>query len=143
MSVERFSSFISRRGNCLEWAGYKDKNGYGRFRLGSKKIGAHRASWIIFKGPIPDGKFVLHTCDNPPCVKLGHLYLGTTKDNTRDMWARDRNTSHFMAKQKAKTVCSRGHKYTPENTYKWKTHRRCKECHKVNSREFYRRKNVG
>lgn len=45
---------------------------------------AHRAQWVLYVGPIPEGLWVLHTCDNPPCVNLDHLYLGTPRDNSED-----------------------------------------------------------
>lgn len=53
-----------------------------------KTIDAHRASWIVHHGPIPDGMFVCHHCDNKPCVRPDHLFLGTNQDNVDDAVAK-------------------------------------------------------
>lgn len=57
---------------------------YGRITVDGRSMGAHRAAWEVSFGPIPDGLFVLHRCDNPPCVRPEHLFLGTAEDNARD-----------------------------------------------------------
>lgn len=81
-------------GPCWPWNGRPNtRNGYGYISLGSKsdgRIGAHQLSWQIHFGPIPDGLWVLHKCDNPPCVRPEHLFLGTVQDNVDDMWAKGR-----------------------------------------------------
>jgi hypothetical protein len=59
--------------------------------MGRKKMGAHRASWIVTHGEIPPGRWVLHHCDNPPCINPAHLYLGGPADNVRDRVARNRS----------------------------------------------------
>lgn len=69
--------------DCWIWtAGHTA--GYGSFRKDRKHIYAHRAMWELWYGPIPVGMFVLHRCDNPPCVRPDHLFLGTQKDNLAD-----------------------------------------------------------
>ncbi|MCK5615059.1 HNH endonuclease [Candidatus Pacearchaeota archaeon] len=70
---------------CIEWQKTVSTAGYGRLRLDGNTILAHRLSWIITNGPIPDGMFVLHKCDNPLCVNPDHLFLGTQNDNMQDM----------------------------------------------------------
>lgn len=69
---------------CAEWPGACNRNGYGRVsRLGKVWL-AHRLAWTVENGPIPVGLFVLHRCDNEPCVRVAHLYVGTLSDNQRD-----------------------------------------------------------
>lgn len=78
---------------CAMWRAGKFGDGYGSFRVNRKHYGAHRASWLIYRGPIPRGKFVLHSCDNPACVNPAHLWIGTAGDNIRDCKAKGRNRS--------------------------------------------------
>ena len=66
---------------CWIFPGAKPKSGYGKTGRG---IPAHRAMWEMCKGRIPKGLFVCHKCDNPPCIRPLHLFLGTAKDNAQD-----------------------------------------------------------
>lgn len=77
---------------CREWIGARDKNGYGRFtpHFGQKQEAAHSFAYQLTVGPIPAGLWVLHHCDNPPCVEPSHLYAGTAVDNARDRKVRGR-----------------------------------------------------
>lgn len=75
---------------CWNWMKGKFNTGYGMFWLNGKTVSAHRASWQINFGYIPDGLFVLHKCDNKRCVNPNHLFLGTAKDNTDDMISKGR-----------------------------------------------------
>ena len=82
---------------CWEWRkSDRARFGYGRLRMfeDGRQVGrpmAHRVSWELFRGPIPDGMYVLHRCDNPPCVNPDHLFLGTKGDNNRDTFRKGRN----------------------------------------------------
>jgi len=69
---------------CFEWLGAKNSNGYGSISVNRKIWGVHRFVWTSFNGEIPEGLMVLHRCDNPPCVRLTHLFLGTSSDNVKD-----------------------------------------------------------
>lgn len=75
---------------CWEWNGRRDDKGYGQLDYAGTSLGAHRASYIVFKGAIDDGLFVCHSCDNPPCMNPEHLWLGTNKENLRDMASKNR-----------------------------------------------------
>jgi hypothetical protein len=83
---------------CWPWRGDCSDSGYGRIRVGSAADGtrrmelAHRVKWRITFGDIPDGLDVLHKCDNPPCCRPDHLFLGTNADNMRDRDAKGRGT---------------------------------------------------
>lgn len=69
---------------CWLWISHVGKTGYGAFGMNSIVMLAHRASWILFRGPIPDGLYVCHKCDVPICINPNHLFVGTAKENMRD-----------------------------------------------------------
>jgi hypothetical protein len=79
---------------CWVFTGRRNTHGYGRLVISAGRRGpeiyTHRLSWELHFGPIPDDKHVLHRCDNPPCVRPEHLYLGTDEDNRRDAVERGR-----------------------------------------------------
>lgn len=81
---------ITKRG-CWEFLGYKDKNGYGQITYKSKSYLAHRLAYMICVGEITKGYYVLHKCDNPPCINPEHLFLGTQTDNIKDRHLKGRD----------------------------------------------------
>lgn len=81
-------------GRCWSWLGYRSRHGYGQLGLGRRKDGtmlAHRYSWQLVNGEIPDGMSVRHACDHPPCVNPAHLLIGSPADNAADAVSRGRN----------------------------------------------------
>ncbi len=76
---------------CWIWTGLLDDYGYGRATYGRRLVDlAHRVSWRIEFGEIPEGVCILHHCDNPPCVRPVHLFDGDRGDNARDMSTKGR-----------------------------------------------------
>jgi hypothetical protein len=80
---------------CRNWTGQTIKDGYGRFRRQGKKVLAHRVAWELDHGPIPPGMCICHRCDNPRCVNVSHLFLGSHADNMADKGAKGRTNAHY------------------------------------------------
>lgn len=91
---DRFWRKVVKGDGCWLWTGHRGSGGYGRFWLNGKQVLAHRTSWEITNGPIPDGLYACHRCDNPPCVKPAHLFLGTALDNAEDRDRKGRTPRH-------------------------------------------------
>ena len=99
--AERIAHYTSPQGECCEWVGAKNKAGYGLISVGNKRHLATRVLWVETFGEIPDGLHVLHTCDNPACIRPTHLFLGTHKDNMDDRDRKGRcvrGRNHHFAK---------------------------------------------
>ena len=141
---ERFWEKVKKSTDCWNWTAGTNSKGYGRI-LNSRKecegeISAHRLSWVLHNGPIPEGLQVLHNCDNPPCVRPDHLFLGTNLDNMRDKKNKGRSANSN------KEVCINGH----TNWIIKESRRECKTCNyayaarnreEYNTRKRERRKN--
>lgn len=85
-------SVTNQESGCVEWTACRDKKGYGRMSpQADGEVLAHRVSYLVCVGPIPDGLNVLHHCDNPRCINPSHLFLGTNGDNNADRVAKGRS----------------------------------------------------
>lgn len=131
---------------CWEWTASTRKHGYGQFMVGSKAdgthrpIGAHRAAFEIYRGPIPAGLVLDHLCRNPRCVNPWHLEPVTHEENMR------RGVIFEVARARAeRTHCANGHLFSQENT-RIRTDRpgarRCMACKRAVNVAYRERKNV-
>ena len=115
--MERYLEKIDRSAGpdgCWPWTKGVNSQGYGRFKVGGKTVSATRWGYANIVGPIPNKKFVLHHCDNPPCHNPKHWFLGTNKENMDDMKRKGRQNSPTGARHGSKTRperLSRGEKH--------------------------------
>lgn len=124
------------RGDCWEWVGARNRQGYGKCWLDGKNILAHRVAYLLENGAIDDSLMILHSCDNPPCCNPGHLREGTVTDNMQDCVDRRRQSNA------RKTRCNEGHEFTPENTRinSASGSRICITCYRAYMRMWHRRR---
>lgn len=103
MREDPFYSHVNMNGDCWLWTAYVGHDGYplAYSRLRKKPMHGQRVAWEIERGAIPEGMHVLHRCDNPLCVRIDHLFLGTIADNNRDMASKKR---HWMTRSPHKVL---------------------------------------
>src|SRR5213078_650845 len=100
-TAAEFWAAVEKGPGCWLWLRARIPTGYGHVRWGGLQRNAARVAWQLTYGPIPDGLRVCHYCDNPPCVKPAHLFLGTREDSARDRARRGRIAAgerHGMAR---------------------------------------------
>lgn len=78
---------------CHEWMGTRNQRGYGLLKITYTSMVVSRLAWTLTNGAIPDGMFVCHKCDNPPCCNVDHLFLGTHRENMADMVSKGRSAA--------------------------------------------------
>lgn len=130
---DRFWSKVKKGPGCWRWMGSLSKKGYGLFWKDGKIERAHRAAWQLIRGPIPPKMQVLHSCDQPNCVNVSHLRLGTNADNVADRVSRGRDYQNRI------THCPAGHPYEGSNLIVQKQSgrpvRMCRACRQKSDRE--------
>ena len=128
----RFMRYVGMAplGQCWAWRASPDGAGYGHFKVGDRRVGAHRFAYEAFVAPIPEGLVIDHLCRNKLCVNPLHLEPVTNRENL------DRGRAfHGRA-----THCGNGHEFTPENTMVHSSGsgwRRCRAC-QLERRRLYR-----
>ncbi len=116
--LEKITSKCVIENECLVFKGQISAKGYGRIKVEGKLKAAHRVMYAIHNGEIPDGMVVMHKCDNPPCVNINHLLLGTQADNVRDMHLKNRavfnrGQNHQNCKLSAEQIKTIRARYVP------------------------------
>ena len=134
--ADRFASKVRKTEGCWEWIGGKSSNGYGSFQLprtgrGTKqrRVSAHRFSYEMLVGPIPEGLTIDHLCRNRACVNPAHLEPVTGRVNTL-------RSTNICAGNARKIACPRGHPFDETNTYNRPgAARGCRECNRIRLRK--------
>lgn len=121
---ERLYSKSVEVDGCLEFTGARSSGGYGNIRYRGKPTGAHRVSWIVHFGEIPDGMQIMHICDNPVCIQPFHFRLGTNQENMDDKMQKGR----FKARNTAKKYCDCCGKEYPITIKNGRTIIQCLDC---------------
>lgn len=127
--AERFWSFVRKSDGCWEWQGSGNGGGYGQFYpTHGVRVYAHRYSVLLSGRNIGLGQQVLHSCDNPRCVRPDHLVIGTVSDNMLDARRKGRNPGNRLGER---THCKHGHAFGDSPPRRSDNSRRCLTCERA------------
>lgn len=119
--------------DCWTWTAHKTPMGYGQIGVAGHRVAcAHRVSYELLVGTIPEGLHLDHLCRNPSCVNPMHLEPVTPGENVRRGNAGKRYAE--------RTHCPHGHPYDEDNTYVWRGGRHCRTCNNNRTRAYKARK---
>lgn len=139
----RFLGRVEVRGadECWPWLAALTGRGYGKFAIRNRVINAHRISFELFHGMVPEGLYVLHRCDNKVCVNPAHLFSGTAQDNTDDYWRKHPRAMKPLVPRRVPTACMRGHAYAEHAYVDYRGKHVCRVCRRALDRlKYWRRK---
>lgn len=139
ITSETLSAEVDRRiqktPTCWLWRGTMSNSGYGQMYYAGRAWRAHRLTLLAYGVIVPDGMVVDHICRKRNCVNPAHLRIVDTRTNSIE------NSNGASARNIAKTICSSGHAYTAENTYRYPDgSRRCRICARASSRKIRRQR---
>jgi len=137
-AIERFLDKLCPEPNsgCWLWTGCTNGSGYGHFWYQSRMMAAHRFSYAHYRGAIPDGMLLDHLCRVRCCVNPWHLEVVAHQENC----ARGESAKATKMRKAAQTHCKNGHPLSGDNlAFDWRGHRRCKTCHRIQTKESARR----
>jgi hypothetical protein len=129
--LKLFWAKVDKSGDCWLWTSILSHNGYGRFWDGDRFVQAHRFSYELAGGQIPDGYHVDHLCRTRACIRPDHLEAVTPRENTM-------RTLNVVAVNARKDRCESGHEFTAENTYHppGRVRRQCRTCMRASTRRW-------
>lgn len=130
--VARFWKYVQKSGACWVWLGGLSATGYGKFRVGSRTVSAHRFAWELLEGPIPDGLQIDHRCRNRRCVRPQHCQVVDHRTNVLVGYGP-------CAINARKTHCPKGHDYVYRWNGRFGWQRVCLRCRNERAKARYRR----